>query len=187
MKQWEETLIENPVVAAIRKDNDLQRVIESEVKVVFILYGNIINISSICKKLKDNNKIVFIHVDFIEGLRGDHAGIDFIKEHVQPSGIITTKLSNVKYAKKIGLLTILRIFLIDSLSLQTGIKNLKEILPSAVEIMPGIANKIIKNIKKEVKIPVIAGGLIESKKDVIDALSGGAIAVSTSKYDLLSL
>lgn len=187
MRKWEETLIENPIIAAIRKDSDVERAIKSEVKVVFVLYGNILNIASVCKKLHDNNKLVFVHVDLIEGLRGDLAGIDFIHEHVRPDGIISTKISNIKHAKKIGLLTILRIFLIDSLSLKTGIKNVTEISPSAVEIMPGIASKIIKDIKKQVNISVIAGGLIDCKKDVIEALSFGAIAVSTSKYELLNL
>lgn len=50
-----------------------------------------------------------------------------------------------------------------------------------VEIMPGIMPEIIERLKIEIKIPIIAGGLISDKKDIIAALSAGADAVSTTK------
>ncbi|MBQ3075076.1 MAG: glycerol-3-phosphate responsive antiterminator, partial [Clostridia bacterium] len=37
---------------------------------------------------------------------------------------------------------------------------------------------------KEVSVPLIAGGLIETKAEVMDALQSGAIAVSTGKEEL---
>lgn len=183
----QEVLIENPVVAAIRDEKGLNQVIKSKALIVFVLYGNIMNIVEICNKLKENNKIVFVHVDLIEGLRGDHIGIEFIKQHVKPFGILTTKPSNIKHAKALGLYAIQRIFIVDSLSLTTGIKNIQDVKPNAVEVMPGIANKIIKDMEKLVKIPIIAGGLVSTKKDVMEALSSGALAVSTTKQELWSL
>ena len=45
-----------------------------------------------------------------------------------------------------------------------------------VEIMPGIMPEIIERLKIEIKIPIIAGGLISDKKDIIAALSVGADA-----------
>ena len=57
--------------------------------------------------------------------------------------------------------------------------------PDAVEIMPGIIPRVIKRIKSEIpEIPIIAGGLIESKEDIMDVLKSGGIAVSTSKESL---
>lgn len=183
----QEVLIENPVVAAIRDEKGLNQVIKSKALIVFVLYGNIMNIVEICNKLKENNKIVFVHVDLIEGLRGDHIGIEFIKQYVKPFGILTTKPSNIKHAKALGLYAIQRIFIVDSLSLTTGIKNIQDVKPNAVEVMPGIANKIIKDMEKLVKVPIIAGGLVSTKKDVMEALSSGALAVSTTKQELWSL
>lgn len=55
-----------------------------------------------------------------------------------------------------------------------------------VEIMPGIMPEIIERLKIEIKIPIIAGGLISDKKDIIAALSAGADAVSTTKTGLWS-
>ena len=180
----EEILIENPVIAAVRNEEDLNSAAASEAQVVFVLQGDIMNIKEICEKLKKHDKKVFIHIDMIEGLKGDHVGLEFIKNHTNPYGIITTKVNNVRQGKALGLCTIQRIFIIDSLSLESGIKNVKEVKPDAVEVMPGVASKIIGIIKKEVKVPIIAGGLINNKKDVVEALGSGAIAISTSKVEL---
>ncbi|EJP6471002.1 glycerol-3-phosphate responsive antiterminator [Clostridium sp. FAM 1755] len=183
-----EVFIENPVIAAIRDEKDLEKVLESNVKIVFVLFGNIINIRGICHKLKEKQKKIFVHVDMIDGLKGDAAGIEYLKECVELDGIISTKTSNIKHATQVGLYAIQRIFIIDSLSLKTGIKNILEHRPTAVEVMPGIASKIINKLEAKVKnIPIIAGGLIKEKKDVIESLSAGAVAISTTSRDLWDL
>jgi glycerol uptake operon antiterminator len=184
---FEQTLIENPIVAAIRNDEDLNMVIKSRAAIVFILYGSIINIGDISTKLRDAGKIVFVHVDMIDGLRGDIAGIEFIKKYANPFGMITTKPSNIKHVKQLGLYTIQRIFTIDSLSLKTGVKSALETGTDAVEVMPGIAPKIIGLMQKEISVPIIAGGLIDSKKDIMEALSAGALAISTTARNLWNL
>lgn len=184
---FEELLIENPVVGAIRNDNDLKKIILSKVQIVFILYGSITNVQEICDTLRKADKVVFIHVDMIDGLKSDQKGIEFIKQHANPFGIITTKQNNIKYAHKLGLYTIMRIFVIDSLSLETGIKNIQAVSPNAVEVMPGIASKIIRSLEKEIHLPIIAGGLINTKKEIMESISAGAMAVSTTAQELWDL
>lgn len=183
----EEILMENPIIAAVRDDISLKKALTSQAAIVFVLYGNIMNINGICNLLKDKDKKIFIHIDMIEGLKGDYAGIEFIKSTCEPYGIITTKSSNIKYAKQLGLCTIQRIFIIDSYSLKTGVKNIQETSPEAVEVMPGIASKIISKMQDYIKVPIIAGGLIDCKKDVLDSLSAGAYAISTTKPELWNL
>ena len=185
--ELEEILIENPVIGAIRNEEDLEKILKSEVKTVFVLYGSILNIKNICGRLKECSKIVFVHIDLIDGLKSDLVGITFIKECGQLDGIITTKPTSIKYAKQLGLCTIQRIFIVDSLSLETGIKNVKNVSPDAVEVMPGVASKIIKRMENSIHCPIIAGGLIENKKDVMESLASGAIAVSTTKEILWNL
>lgn len=187
MQDLEEILVENPVIAAIRSDLMLEEACTGNVKIVFVLYGNLLNIKSIGERLKEAGKTIFVHIDMIEGLRGDALGLEYIKKEVNPYGIITTKVSNVRHAKHLGLKVIQRIFILDSMSLDTGIKNLRDHMPHAIEVMPGIASSIINSIEDMITIPVIAGGLIKTKKDVMDCLSMGAIAVSTSNKNLWNL
>lgn len=184
MCKIEELLIENPVIAAIRSKEDLKRAMESKSLITFVLYGNIMNIRDTCLSLKQSGKIVFIHVDMIDGLKGDYAGLEFIKKFVEPAGIITTKPANIRYAKQLQMYAIQRIFAIDSLSLKTGIKSIQDTSPNAVEVMPGVSGKIIKKLKQGINEPVIAGGLIDTKSDIMEALSQGALAISTTSKKL---
>lgn len=182
-----EILEQNPVVGAVRNEDDIKEVIKSNVEVVFILSGNLLNIKSMVDTIRSCGKRVCIHIDLIDGLGRDHAAVDFIKEHANPDGYITTKSSLAKYTKAQNLFTIHRLFIIDNHSLVTGIKNVHETAPDAVEVMPGIAVKLIERIKKDISVPIIAGGLISSKEDIIDSLSAGVLAVSTSCRELWNL
>ena len=62
--------------------------------------------------------------------------------------------------------------------------HIRENKPSAVEILPGIMPKIIKKIKNILNVPIIAGGLIDEKEDVINALKAGAEGISTTDKNL---
>ena len=187
MERIEQLLIENPVIAAIRNDEDLERVILSKVRIVFVLYGSIISLKKICESLKEAGKVVFIHVDLIDGLKADYTGMSFIKQCGEPYGIISTRATNIKNGKKLGFCAIQRIFVVDSLALVTGVRNIQSVLPDAVEVLPGVASKIIRSMETAIRVPIIAGGLMETKMDIMEAISSGAIAISTSKRELWAL
>ena len=51
--------------------------------------------------------------------------------------------------------------------------------------MPGVITKLVKRLHNEFPdLPIICGGLIDDKNEIIDALKHGAMAVSTSKKEL---
>ena len=184
MNSFEGLLADNPVVGAIRNNEDLKLILKSNIKIVFVLYGNVLNIKEICEALMAGKKIVFIHLDMIEGLKADQKGVEFIKETIHPYGVISTKGICLKYASNLGMFTIQRIFMLDSLSFETSIKNIHTFSPNAVEVLPGIASKAIKTLSEKIKQPIIAGGLIKNKRDAVEALSAGAKAISTSTVEL---
>ncbi len=184
MRNFEGMLNDKPVIGAIRNPKDLEVILESNTDMVFVLYGNITNIKDICDQLRKKNKTIFVNVDMIDGLRGDKYGVEFIKEIVNPDGVISTNGHVLKYAIHLGIFTIQRLFIIDSISIETGLNNAKTIKPNAIEILPGIAYKAIELIKDKVRQPIITGGLIYTRKDARQALSSGAIGVSTSSKEL---
>ena len=53
-----------------------------------------------------------------------------------------------------------------------------------VEIMPGIVPKALKEIRSYTRTPIIAGGLISDKKDIMAAFEAGADAISTTRNEL---
>lgn len=175
---------DNPIIAAINDINKVEDAINSPCKIIFLLTGNISNIKEIVELLHKNDKYVYVHVDLIGGFSKDTTALKYIKEVINPDGIITTKVNLVKAAKDLGIFTIQRLFILDSLALVSGIESIKNMRPNAVEILPGIMPKIISEIREETRIPVIAGGLIRDKSDVINSLNAGAISISTSNGDV---
>lgn len=179
MNRINEPIEDNPIIAAIRNIEMLDIALDSNVNVIFLLCGNILNIEEQIKRIKVKGKLVCVHIEFVEGLGRDSAAIEYLKE-AGADGIITTKPNLIKDIKSHEMIAIQRLFMLDSRSLETGIKSVLDEKPYAVEIMPGVASKVIKRMKRKINIPIIAGGLINDKEDIIDALSCGASAVSTS-------
>ena len=179
--------VENPVIAAIRGEDELDEVLKHKSQVVFILSSNICTVEESCKKLKDAGKNVFLHMDLVEGLRSDHAGIHYILEHIAPTGVISTKSTPIRLAHAAGLHTIQRTFMLDSSALKTSIQNASSCQPDFVEVLPGICPQIIAMVQEHIQVPIIAGGFVQDKRDVMAALRAGAIAVSTSQSSLWSL
>lgn len=175
-----ESIQDNPIIAAITDINHIDDALKSPSQIVFLLSGNILNLREIVDKLNNHGKIVFVHIDLIDGLSRDTSALDFISKIVKPHGIISTRPNLIKYAKNLELLTVQRLFIIDSLALESGITSIKNTKPDAVEIMPGIMPRIISKIKSETRVNIIAGGLIMEKGEVIDSLNAGASGISTT-------
>ena len=109
--------------------------------------------------------------------------MNFLKENTKFQGIISIKPQVLRNAKKLGFIGVQRIFMIDSLS-KENMKNhlVKEC--DAVEILPGLLFKIIKELSLTLDKPLIAGGLISDKDDVVETLKSGATCISTTKKDI---
>ena len=182
-----DVLVENPIIAAVRDEKMLQRAILANPKVVFMLFGNIGDLQQQCRELRSAGKMVFLHVDLIDGLRPDNVGLRYIAEKMNPDGIITPKGACVRMAHEVGLYAIQRVFMLDSSALRSGVQNVQSCKPDLVEILPGVSPKALELSKRDMPVPIIAGGLIFEKEDVFSALNAGAIAVSSSHEAIWSM
>ncbi len=184
-RKYLDVVMDSPVIAAVKDDEGLARCLqESELKVLFILYGNICNLTDIVKCAKDAGKTVFVHIDLIQGLSSKDVAVDFIRQYTQADGIITTKSAMIGRAKEQGLCTILRFFVIDSMALNNVQKQYQLVKPDFIEVLPGIMPKVIKKIVAKIPVPLIASGMIIDKEDVVGALNAGAISVSATCQDV---
>jgi len=177
----------NPIVAAVNDMNKLPQALTSPCDVVFLLKGNIFNLKDTVDKVHGAGKIIYVHFDLIDGFSSDQVALKYVKEIIHPDGVITTRSNLIKYARDLNLGVIQRLFMIDSLSVETGIRSVTSSRPDAIELLPGIIPRIVKRVTRETKIPIISGGLIESKDDVIANLKAGAVGISTSRQDLWEL
>ena len=185
--QFVDDLIGNPVIAAVRSRQMLEQALLSPVKTVFLLAGSINDIDEMCRQVRSSGRHCFIHVDLLEGLRADQQGLAYLARQADPTGILTTKPTCVKWAQSLGLLTVQRIFLLDSTALQEGARHIEACQPDLVEILPGVADKAIRLAAAKFGRPLIAGGLIDTREEVFAALAAGALAISASNPQLWML
>ena len=148
---------ENPIIAAVKCMDDLEQ----------------------CCKLEDI-RVVFI-------LFGREIAIEYLKNNTDADGIITTKPALIKKAKELSLYTVLRYFLLDSMAYENIFTQQHTVHPDFIEVLPGAMPKVIQKLCSEIKVPVIAGGLIIDKESVMGALSAGATAVSSTNHNVWKL
>lgn len=177
---FSEKMKKSPIIAGVKDMDNLDDALCSDCDIIFLLCGSIFNLKEAVQKAKAKNKMIFIHVDLVEGFSRDATALRYINDEIKPDGIISTKNSQLKAAKSLGMLTVQRIFIIDSLSIDTAVKASQMINPDAIEIMPGIMPRITKQLSESSDVPVIVGGLISEKEEVKNALENGALGVSTS-------
>ena len=161
-------LMDSPVIASVKDEAGLVQALESDCQVVFLLWGTIVNIDSLVQQVHSRGKICFVHIDLVEGLGNREIAVDGLIKLCHPDGIISTKTPFIRRAQSLGLMGIQRVFLLDSLR------------PDFIEVLPGIIPTVIRELAGKTAVPLIAGGLIRSKQDVIQALQAGVIAVSTT-------
>lgn len=177
-----EALRESPVIAAVKNEEGLTRALESECAAVFVLQGTILNIAAQVQRIRDSGKLAFVHADLINGLAVREITVDFLRETTQASGVISTRPSLIQRANELGLLSIQRFFLLDSLSYENVLHQ--GCRADAVDILPGTMPRVISRLSGQLEQPLIASGLLVDKQDVMAALSAGASAVSTTCEEL---
>lgn len=172
-------LFEHPVIPAARSDADFAKTLKAPGNLVFHLGANLVTVSDRAQQAHAVGKKIFVHLDMALGLGKDRYALEFLKS-CGVDGIITTKNSAVRDANELGLITVQRFFMIDSQSVSSALDNIRTAKPSMVELLPGVLPAIVAKFSREIKQPVIAGGLIRTKEDIMAALSSGATAVSTA-------
>lgn len=173
-----------PVIAAVKNEAQLARALTSECEVVFLLFGDILNIASLTERICAAGKFPVVHLDLINGLSPREIAVDFLAKTTCAGGIISTRPMLIRRAKELGLFSVLRVFVIDSMALENLSRERMNAEPDVLEILPGVMPDVLRRICTQTNLPVVAGGLLSRKKDVIAALDAGAIAVSTTDETL---
>ncbi|WP_209120991.1 glycerol-3-phosphate responsive antiterminator [Alkalihalobacillus sp. BA299] len=173
-------------IAAIKSPRHIETAIKNKNSLsgVYLLTGSITVIKSYVNVFKKENLPVFVHIEKIGGLSVDHEGMNYLAKSVMPTGIVTTKPNNIIHARKCGLLTIQRVFAIDSEVIENLVAKVDINKPHLVEIMPARVVEIITLLKNEMNVPIISGGLIKEREHAVNSLKAGAVAISTSNVEV---
>jgi len=171
-------LEQNPVLPAVKDTGRLEACLAQPAGVVFLLCGDILNIDRLIDRVHQAGKYAVVHADLVAGLAPREIAVDFL-HRCGADGIISTRQSFIRRAKELGLAAILRVFLLDSIALES-LDKIPPNLPDCLDLLPGTMPKILRRVCATAKVPVLAGGLIADKEDVMAALEAGITAISTT-------
>ncbi|MCD6363687.1 MAG: glycerol-3-phosphate responsive antiterminator [Synergistetes bacterium] len=152
------------------------------VKTVFILNSSLCKLPEEVKACKEAGKDVYVDMDFIDGLSDGKAAVEYLKA-IGVDGIISVKLCNFHYARKVKVPFILRIFALDSKAVEKAYNQVKTNGVEIVEILPGCSALKVGRLFKALGINVITGGLVSTKAELKKLLKV-VDAVSTSSKNL---
>lgn len=177
----------NPIIAAVRDIKRMEEAGKSPIECIFLMTGDILTIEDCVKTARSYKKSIFLHVDLIKGVANDTEGVKYIAQRVKPDGIVSTKSHLIRMAKKEGLFAVQHFFLIDTHAYETSIRSILETEPDAIEIMPGLMPRVIADIKIKTEYPIVAAGLVKSRREAKKVIDAGAHAVAIGEPELWTL
>ncbi|HHW08364.1 MAG TPA: glycerol-3-phosphate responsive antiterminator [Firmicutes bacterium] len=185
-KQFVERLQETPVIPGVKSRVDLKMAVDQGAQIIFILTGSIFSLREAVQYNQEHNgpdrALLFAHIDLLTGIGKDNEGLRYLASEIGINGILTTRSALIKAGKKEGLITILRVFAVDSEALKTGLETVHSAAPDALEILPALVIPAIAHRLPFDRLPpVIAGGLLENQEMVRTILKTPVVAVSASR------
>ena len=120
-----------------------------------------------------------VHIDLIAGLSSKRDLVDFIKNIPKQMALSPPNFALIKRAR-LGLYTILRLFVIDSIAYSNIEHQLRTAKPDLIRSASSSHAKVLAKVCKLSTVPVIAGGLVSDKEDVMALLQAGVVSISST-------
>ena len=135
------------VVLAISTMKEFESFLDSSFTWGVLMEFHIALLPDMVKAAHGRGKKILFHLDLLRGISTDEYGCEYACQRLRADGIISTRPKVVETAKKNKCLAILRLFLIDTRSLERGLALCNSLEPDYVEILPGIACGILDYIR----------------------------------------
>jgi glycerol uptake operon antiterminator len=173
------------IIPAVRSPEFLISAATAPGKIVYFLCGNPENLPQMVDVVVSNGKVAIVNLDLVSGLSRDAEAIGFLARR-KVQGVISTHLEPLRAARHLGLFAIERTFLLDSAALQSSLRSIEQFVPDAIEVLPAVvAPKMVARLRETYPdLPVIAGGLVQTLRELEDLVHQGAAAVSVSESSL---
>ena len=190
-------LASGPVIAAVKSEDGLAAALESDVSVIFLLSGDILTVADAAARVRKAGKRAFVHLDLVDGLAAREVSVDFIARQTAADGIISTKAALTRRGRELGLVTIQRFFLLDSMALENIEKDLAECVYAAPDFITidgrgGATGSSPLFLREATSIPTIyalhrARTYLDSVHSDIELIITGGLRVSSDFAKALAM
>ena len=86
-----ETLLDEPVIAAVKTDEALTAALASPCSAVFLLASTLLTVDGLVHRIHDAGKLAVVHIDLVDGLSSREIAVDSLNALCRPDGIISTR------------------------------------------------------------------------------------------------
>ena len=124
------------------------------------------------------------HIDLIAGLENNEAGLEHLTQSGRIHGVVTVHQHLANPARRLGLLSIVRLFLSDTRAMKRGLAIASKSHADAIELLPAAAAVQMADEFRQCPLPRITGGLCHTENDVRQALASGCRAVTSTRPGL---
>jgi len=179
-----------PVIPYLTEGVEKQPELIGHASILFLGGGELAELPALLKRLERppfNKLPALLHIDLVDGLTNDEAGLRYVATLDRVDGIITVRHHLTPLARKLGLLSVVRLSLQNRRAVDRGMHVIERSKPDAVELLPGVAFLQTADRLRMLQIPCIAGGLIRTPQTVQQIIAAGCKAVSTSNAQLWEL
>jgi glycerol uptake operon antiterminator len=176
-----------PVIPYVTELADGSVPLIAPASIIFIGGGELAGLPALLEQLNKPplaERPVLLHIDLLSGLANDEAGLRYVATLPRVDGIITVRHHLAPLARKLGLMSVVRLFLQDGRAVDRGLSVIEKSRPDAVELLPGVAVPQVADRFRDLSIPFIAGGLVRTPEAVKEILATGCKAVSTTNAKL---
>lgn len=174
----------NRLIIAIPDIKKFEKFLKTDFKNCVLLNIHVSLLEEIIRMAHNEGKRVFLHMDLINGLTNDRYGAEYAIQKLGADGLMSTNPRVCKRAGELGALSVQRIFLLDTHSLEKGLETLKKTEPDFVEVLPGKACELLPVLLERCPNRYMCGGLIMNVDDIEKCFEMGACGVTISKLDV---
>lgn len=144
--------------------------------------GNLKELSVKCHKA---NKEVIVNHELVGGLGNDGIAFEMLKNMYKVDIVIGSNPIYINRAKSVGMKAILKVALMDSMSIDVALKMISNVSPETIELRPAIcALQYFDIFKRNYKGKIFAGGFIDHAALLDKIFSTGFDGAMTSEKSL---
>lgn len=170
------------IIPSIRRLNDLEAALVTKREVILLTEANIANLQSLVEMVHKSGKQAWVNLELLGGFGRDQVGMKLLKNYYKVDGVMSTDSAKLGMAKRCGLVTVQRFFIVDSRGFDTSLRILESTKVDAAEVLPAItALSLVKELKQVARIPLLAGGFVQTAEMIEKIRSAGFSGITISK------
>ena len=147
--------------------------------------GNLKTLSDMCHKA---GKKVLVNHELVGGLGSDRTAFQMLKNLYRVDWLIGSSVSKIHMYQNLGMRTIFKIALVDSIAVENAMRALKDIRIDAIELRPYYhAMEYLPVFRKIFDGDFYIAGFVNSREKLLASKEAGFKGAMTSTRDLWGL